>query len=119
VLFIFGKLNEAVEDALPLQIGVVFAESTGEVTDVPLQLSDLVIGLLFKVCSVTGLIDFKQSKHESGWEVILAGAVDCQVKQHFSHLLFVDVLEVLERHREHLVVEATVVSKVYQNLPRF
>jgi hypothetical protein len=88
------------------------------VADVPLKLGDFVIRLLFKVHSVAGLVDFKQGEHESGGEVILSRAVDGKVKQHFSHLLLVDVLEVLKCHREHLVVEATVVSKVNQYLPR-
>lgn len=83
----------------------------------PLHNGGLVSWLLLEQLSVPCLVGLERVEGKAGIKVILAGVMERQLQDGVGHRPLINVLEVLESHVEHLVVEAAVVAEVQQYLP--
>ena len=84
----------------------------------PRHLCILVVGLFLKTRGVASLVDFKQVENYARVQVILTTVVNREMKQHVRHSFLRNVLEVLKRQSESLVVDRTVVTQINKHFPR-
>jgi hypothetical protein len=82
---------------------------------VPLQRGGLVDRLLFE--GISRFVRFEHVERNSRLGLVLPLVVERQMQYCVGHGPFVDVLEVLEDHGEHLVVKVAVVAEVAEDLP--
>lgn len=84
---------------------------------VPLHCGAFVARFLLEWLHIPGLVRFERVECNARIVRVLSGVVERQIQYSVGHHLLVDILEVLEGHGEHLVVEAAVVTKIKQHLP--
>jgi len=83
---------------------------------VPLQRGGLVDWLFFE--RISRFVRFEHVEGNSGLGLVFPLVVERQMQYRVGHGPFVDVLEVLEDHGEHLVVKVAVVAEVAKDFPR-